>query len=106
MAFRPALLSLALVPLEVFPTGVAMIAYVLASRYWGRGLAREACEAMLAELHARYGVRSACAVFKRANLRSLRLLERLGFAAARAESCPECAVASDELVMIHSGASA
>ena len=90
----------------VFPTGVAMIAYVLSSRYWGRGLAREACEAMLAELRAGYGVGGAWAVFKRANLRSLRLLERLGFAPAAPESCPECAVASDELVMTHSGAGA
>jgi [ribosomal protein S5]-alanine N-acetyltransferase len=90
----------------VFPTGLAMIAYVLSSRYWGRGLAREACETMLGELHAHYGVGSACAVFKRANVRSLRLLERLGFAAAKPESCPECAVGSDELVMTHSGVSA
>jgi len=83
----------------VFPTGVAMIAYVLSSQYWGRGLAREACEAMLAELRARYGVGSACAVFKRANMRSLHLLDRLGFVAALPESCAECAVGSDELLM-------
>jgi len=79
----------------VFPTGRAAIAYVMASRYWGRGLAREACEAMLGELVASYEVRNAHAVFKRDNLRSLRLLERLGFAPA----APEAYVGPDELLM-------
>jgi len=83
----------------VFPSGVALVAYVLASRYWGRGLAREACEAMLAELAGRYGVGRACAVFKRANTRSLHLLERLGFAPAEPKSYAECEVGSDELLM-------
>jgi len=55
------------------------IACELASAYWDRGLAREALEAMMAELAARHGVRSFTAVLKRGNLRSLRLLERLGF---------------------------
>jgi ribosomal-protein-alanine N-acetyltransferase len=82
----------------VFPTGRAAIAYEMASRYWGRGFAREACEAMLSELAARYGVRQAHAVFKRSNIRSLRLLERLGFAPA----LPEAYVGSDELLMTRS----
>src|SRR5260221_9922733 len=38
----------------VFPSGVALIADVLAGRYWGRGLAREACEAIPAELPGCY----------------------------------------------------
>lgn len=73
--------------------GRSAIAYELASAYWGRGLAREALQGMIAELAAHYGVRSLSAVLKRGNLRSLRLLERLGFTpAARA---PE----PDELLM-------
>jgi RimJ/RimL family protein N-acetyltransferase len=83
----------------VYPAGRAAIAYELASRYWGRGLAREACEAMLAELAAHCGVHSVHAVFKRANVRSLRLLERLGFAPA---SPAQYRVESDELVMARS----
>jgi RimJ/RimL family protein N-acetyltransferase len=78
----------------VFPGGRAASAYELASRYWGRGFAREACEAMLAELAAKYGVRSAHAVFKRNNTRSSRLLERLGFAPGEGEKEP------DELLMM------
>jgi len=81
----------------VHPGGRAAIAYELASRYWRRGFAREACEAMLSEL-ARYGVRNVHAVFKRKNVRSLCLLERLGFAPA----APEAYVRPDELLMTRS----
>jgi len=78
----------------VFAGGRAAIAYELSSRYWGRGLAREACEAMLSELAARYGVLDAHAVFKQRNHRSLRLLQRLGFAAANGAE-----IEPDELLM-------
>jgi ribosomal-protein-alanine N-acetyltransferase len=66
----------------VHADGRAAIAYELASRYWGRGLARAAVEAMIDELVARHGVHTLTAVLKRTNARSLRLLERLGFAPA------------------------
>ena len=61
----------------------AAIAYVFASRYWGRGFASEAVDAMLAELAEYHSVRSVHAVLKRDNLRSIRLLERCGFTRAR-----------------------
>jgi [ribosomal protein S5]-alanine N-acetyltransferase len=76
--------------------GAAAIAYELASAYWGRGLAYEAVQAMLAELVARYGVRAVSAVLKRENRRSLRLLERLGFLVAPAEGQQ---IAPDEVLM-------
>jgi ribosomal-protein-alanine N-acetyltransferase len=82
----------------VFPTGRAAIAYMFAGRYWGRGLAAEACGAMIAELAERYGVRTAYAIFKRRNARSARLLERLGFTAAMPESAG-VALQPDELLM-------
>ncbi len=59
--------------------GGAGIAYVLSSTYWGHGLARRAVEAMMRELVEHHRVHSFSAVLKRANLRSMRLLERLGF---------------------------
>jgi len=83
----------------IFPTGRAAIAYVLASEYWGRGLASEACQAMIAELARDHGVVMVYATFKRRNARSARLLERLGFAAATAESVG-LAVEPDELLML------
>ena len=60
----------------------AAIAYELSSAYWGRGLARQAVQAMIVELLERYQVRSLSAVFKRGNQRSMHLLERLGFSLA------------------------
>jgi len=83
----------------VFPTGRAAIAYVLAGKYWGRGLAAEACQAMIAELAASYGVRTVYAVFKRRNVRSARLLERLGFAPALPGSAG-VDLQADELLML------
>jgi ribosomal-protein-alanine N-acetyltransferase len=79
--------------------GRALIAYVLSSAYWGRGLARRAVETMIAELVARHGARSLAAILKRANLRSLRLLERLGFSMAPAGQEAGEKVAADEILM-------
>ena len=64
----------------------AGIAYVLGSRYWGRGYARKAVAAMLSELAYQYDVRVATAVLKTRNERSRRLLDRLGFIEAIGET--------------------
>jgi len=77
----------------------ATIAYILASPYWGRGLARRAVEAMIAELVANHGVRQLAAVLKRKNERSLRLLERLGFSPASDREVAEAHIEPDELLM-------
>lgn len=66
----------------------AAIAYMLHSAQWGKGLAREAVEAMTAGLVGRHGVRTLTAVLKAQNFRSLRLLERLGFTPAPAAGGP------------------
>ena len=79
--------------------GEAAIAYELSSGYWGRGLAYEAVQQMLAELVAQYGVRRVSAVLKRGNQRSLRLLERLGFLVAPAEAHAEHQITRDEVLM-------
>ena len=79
--------------------GEAAIAYVLASAYWGRGLAWQAVDAMIGELVGRYQVRSLCAVFKCENERSMRLLERLGFTLASSEEHVRRQVEAGELLM-------
>jgi len=81
------------------PTGRAAIAYELSSAHWGRGLARQAVAAMISELVQRYQVRQLTAVFKRRNLRSMRLLERLGFSPAPAERHTKHQVEPGELLM-------
>ena len=86
----------------VYPEHRAGIAYVLASDSWGKGLASEAVESMIAELAARYGVRHLSAVLKRDNGRSMRLLERLGFSLAPAGLHAEREIEPDEALMLKS----
>lgn len=62
----------------VLPDGRAWVAYVLASRHWGQGLAGEAMRAMLDELR-RQGVAGLQASVDARHGSSIRLLERLGF---------------------------
>ena len=84
----------------VIPDVRAEIAYVLASEHWGRGLAQEAVSAMIGELVEFHGVRSLSAELKRTNVRSRRLLERLGFALASPELHAERRVEPDEFLML------
>jgi len=84
----------------VHPEGRAAIAYELASRFWGRGLARAAVEAMVPALVDDYGVRRLSAVFKRRNHRSQRLLERLGFSPATPQLHAELGAEPDEMLML------
>jgi RimJ/RimL family protein N-acetyltransferase len=79
--------------------GRAAIAYELSSACWGRGLARRAVQAMISELVQHYQVHNLTAVFKRKNLRSMRLLERLGFSPASAERHRKHQVEPGELLM-------
>ncbi|MCE9658458.1 MAG: GNAT family N-acetyltransferase [Burkholderiales bacterium] len=69
----------------VLEDGSAWVAYLLASRQWGRGLATRATAAMLEHLAADYGVSRWLAIVEVENLRSIRLLERLGFRAMSAD---------------------
>lgn len=80
--------------------GRAAIAYELASRYWGRGLARQAVQAMLSELVEHYQVRKLSAVLKPQNLRSRHLLERLAFTPASPQEHVMRRVEPGELLML------
>jgi RimJ/RimL family protein N-acetyltransferase len=84
----------------VHPDRRAAIAYELSSAYWGRGLARQAVQAMISELVGYYRVRSLSSVLKRENLRSMRLLERLGFSPAPPEQHVKHRVEPGELLML------
>jgi RimJ/RimL family protein N-acetyltransferase len=77
----------------------ATIAYEFGSRWWGRGLARRAAEAMLGELSARHGVRHCSAVLKQENLRSFHLLRRLRFVLATPAQHAARGVERDEWLM-------
>ena len=72
---------------------------MLGSEHWGQGLASEAVGAMADELAVHYGVHTLLAVFKRANDRSRRLLERNGFVAAEPDDSMRAAIGDDEDLM-------
>ena len=78
----------------------AAVAYEFASAFWHRGYASEAVLAMIDELVAAHGVQRLSAVLKARNLRSRRLLERLGFAPAAAAERAAAQVDDDELLML------
>jgi len=64
------------------------------------GLARQAVEAMISELVEHYRVHGLSSVLKRENLRSMRLLERLGFSLASPEQHMKHQVGPGELLMV------
>ena len=88
----------------VHADGSAGIAYEFASAHWGRGLGTRCVQAMIAELHAHYGVRTLTAVLKGSNARSLRLLVRLGFAPAPDAWRADHGVLPDELILTRAAA--
>ncbi len=76
---------LGVVQATVLAGGRAWVAYELAAAHRGRGHAREAVQAMLAELAASFGVQRFMATVEVDNERSVHLLRKLGFQ----ESAPE-----------------
>ena len=82
----------------VHPDGRAALAYVLASRHWGKGIAARSVHAMIGELRERHGVGECFAILKAANFRSGRLLQRLGFVPA-APGAASVEVEPDEILM-------
>lgn len=66
----------------VLESGIAYVAYELASRCWRKGLGSHAVSTMLCELASKYDVAIAVAVLKSRNFRSHGLLLKLGFVAA------------------------
>jgi ribosomal-protein-alanine N-acetyltransferase len=63
----------------VTPDSHASIGYVLTPSAWGQGFATEACRWLLAALQERFVLNEILATADVRNLRSLRVLERLGF---------------------------
>ena len=67
----------------VTPNHTAWIGYVFSVQHWGRGHATQAVRAMLEHLASDCGIRRFLASVEAENLRSVRLLERLGFREAQ-----------------------
>lgn len=80
----------------VEPQGVAWVAYVVGSAYWGRGHAHAATSAMLEHLAQAYRVETFMATVEVENARSIALLQRLGFAQAGDEELARHALTPTE----------
>lgn len=80
-------------------SGVAYVAYEIASRFWRQGLGSCAVNAMLHELASGYDVHTFLAVLKARNFRSVALLKHLGFSEATAAQAEMACAEPDELVM-------
>ncbi len=78
---RPGERAMGFVQATVYAGSWADVAYIFSSAHWGKGYASEAVAAMMAELASHWGVTRCEAVYKSANFRSRRLLDRLGFVA-------------------------
>ncbi len=76
---------LGVVQATVLAGGRAWVAYELPAAHRGRGHAREAVQAMMAELAASFGVQQFMATVEADNERSIHLLRKLGFREASAQ---------------------
>ena len=83
----------------IYPDRRVFVAYELSSAYWGRGLATQSVTAMMAHLTEYDQINDYFAILKRDNVRSYRLLERLGFVLASVDQRSEYGLESDELLM-------
>jgi RimJ/RimL family protein N-acetyltransferase len=82
----------------IYPELTADFAFVLAPEYWGRGVAFEACQAVLPCLRRDFAVRALYATVDRRNARSIRLLDRLGFLEIPSGRYPHGEVEPDDRV--------
>jgi RimJ/RimL family protein N-acetyltransferase len=83
----------------------ADFAFVFAPEHWGRGVGFEACHAVLPHLADEYGAQATFATVDPRNLRSIRLLGRLGFGEVRPEVYPHGEVEPGDRVFTLSCAS-
>jgi [ribosomal protein S5]-alanine N-acetyltransferase len=86
----------------IYPQLSADFAFAFAPAYWGRGIAFEACRAVLPCLSRDFGVRALYATVDPKNLRSVRLLQRLGFVGVQSTRYPHGELAPDDRVFMFS----
>jgi [ribosomal protein S5]-alanine N-acetyltransferase len=87
----------------IYPHLTADFAFAFAPEYWGRGVAYEACGAILPLLGRDFDVRALFATVDPKNSRSVRLLQRLGFVEVKSERYPHGEVESGDRVFMFPG---
>jgi [ribosomal protein S5]-alanine N-acetyltransferase len=84
----------------IYPALSADFAFAFAPTHWGRGIAYEACGAALSCLRHDFDVRILFATVDPRNVRSIRLLERLGFVGVQSARYPHGELAADDRVFM------
>lgn len=74
------------------------VAYLIGSSFWGLGIATEAVAQMLHIVATEFGIKRFIVVAERANIKSIRLAERLGFAEVPPEAAATAIAATDILM--------
>jgi len=82
----------------IFPVHTGDLAFVFAPKYWGRGIAFEACQAAVQYMARELGVSALYATIDPRNARSAQLLTRLGFSEAPPARYPHGPVEPDDRV--------
>ena len=75
------------------------VAYMFGKAHWGQGLATQAVSTMLTLVASEFGVTRFFIVAERANPRSIRVAERLGFTAAPAALFVRKGIAASDVLM-------
>ena len=83
----------------------AWVAYVFASRVWGRGFATQATHLMIEHLASAWGVVRYRAIAEAENQRSIRVLERLGFHAGIGQDLDGQRLSPTEILFLKEGGS-
>lgn len=88
----------------VLESRASFVAYEFASKHWRKGIGSASVSAMLEELTSTYGVHTYVAVLKKANFRSMGLLNHLGFEPAAPADATKYDPEEDEIVMLRAAA--
>jgi len=97
---QPGATPMGYVQATVSPPGTAWVAYVLSSKYWGRGYARMATQAMIEHLGNAYGTTQYLATVEALNRRSIGLLERLSFRRATSQEAQDHDLSATERLFV------
>jgi len=82
----------------IYPGRTGDFAFVLAPEFWGQGVAFEACQAAIPHIARQFGVTGLFATVDPKNVRSIRLLTRLGFLEIAPSGYPHGEVEPDDRV--------
>lgn len=99
----PAEAPIGFVQATLVEPATAWVAFVFASRHWGKGLARAATGAMIAHLEAAYGCSTFLAIAEQANARSIAMLTALSFRPATAVEAAPYGVGPTECLLVRRG---